>query len=433
MSLSDMASNWMKDNHIKIRSPLIGAFISSWVLFNWDRFLVLFWGDGELSARLELFQDTTNFSDSEFFWYPFLLALLYVFLLPYINTFTQYLLGHASKWSHEISVDIDIEKEKKIASLNEEKYKSNPEKDFLGKKITFELDKHEAESKKAKADAEKSENEAKNQKVETEKAVHEQELASIELAKKKLKTEKEAHNHELTKSMHQHRLSCLRFPLAYQYIKTLSDQLLEQETLVKMDTLADAVATAFGYQSRDELFNDEKFNQESLENLSFVIYDSQKLLLDLEKIVKRDSNQDFDEESLFDYLIETFQILGYCKFISDESIDEEATTYICDNQYNIIELDAVNNVIAETNAFFDEVNIEQAEQVNIDHDTNRYEVDFSGTVSGTNHENKMFNGDTIDVSFTLTYPTALGRRGLGKPDFEDVKAVMSHPDDHSYT
>jgi predicted protein tyrosine phosphatase len=430
--MNEIVRSWLKDNQFKINSPIFGAFVSSWVLFNWDRFLLLFWGEGQLAARLKIFQDTTNFSDYEFFWYPFALTLFYVFLFPYINTFTQYLSGHAAKLSHKIAVNIDIEKEKKLVELNEEKYKSDPANSYLAKKIQFELDKQEAEAKKVIAEAVKKKADANKIAADAKKNILESETAELVLVKQQQKAEKVNQTHELAKKAHLHKLTCLRFPLAYQYIKTLSDELVENQQLAKLDTLAKAVATVFGYKTVDELFNDENFNQESVESLSFVFYESTELLEKLRLIVSEDGEDGLDEGLLFDCVIETFDTLSYCKLLSDESINEEASIYIDDNSSDILQLDAVTGEISVTNAFFNEVNEFEVTESKLNEQAQQYEVKLCGSVSGSNIEDKMFNGDTIDVSFTLAYPSVLGERGLGVPKIEDVSAAVSHPDDHSY-
>jgi hypothetical protein len=437
--VKDLISNWFSESKTKIRSPVIGAFIGAWTLLNWKHFLLLFWGNGLIETRLANFETLLIFSNLSFWLWPILIALVYAFCLPYLNILSQIILRKAEELGHQQTINVDIQKAKQKLKLNEEIYKADPSNPFLGKKIEADLKRIQADAENTQANAEKSRAVADKAAAELattksaqEKNEAEAKLEALELKDLKRRDEREQQAHEGAKITHQHRLSCLRFPLAYQYIKKLSDQLVENQQLVKMDTLADAIATAFGYQTADKLLNDEKFNQENLETLSFVYYESKQLLETLRLIAQNDDNEDLDEELLFDCLIETFEKLNYCKLLSDDSIEEEASIYIQEHSYDIINFDEVIQTMAETNAFFDEVSIGKPDHVTFNSKSKSYKLGFSGTVFGTNHENKVFSGDTLDVSFTLIYPVELGGSGLGKPAFKDISASVSHPDNHRY-
>jgi hypothetical protein len=121
-----------------------------------------------------------------------------------------------------------------------------------------------------------------------------------------------------------------------------------------------------------------------------------------------------------------------CKLISIDSLEGEASAYIDVNSSDILQLDAVIDEMSVIIAFFDEVNEYEITESKSNAQAQQYEAKLCVSVSGSNIEDKMFNGDTIDVSFTLAYPLALGERGLGVPKIEDVSDAVSHPDDHSY-
>jgi hypothetical protein len=437
--MKDIFTSWAKDNQIKITSPVIGAFISAWILFNWDRFLLLFWGEGKLPERLKQFQETTNFSDYQFWFWPLLVALIYVFLLPYLNVLTQFLMRHAATWRHEVIIDTDIKKEKKLAELNEEKFKSNPENDYLGKKIKFELEQKEAEAKKAIAESEKEQSEAEISATEAketasraEQESSKEKSAKLELEKQQRSAEKEKQSHELTKSRHINELATLRFPTAYQYIYRLSEDLAELGYILKLDTLANVIAITFGYTSAEKFITDNNFTQDALSDLSFVVYDSSKFINELKGVLDADKTSEIDENELFDFITQIFETIDHCKLISSDILEEEAASFIEENNNDILNLDEVISCFAETNAFFDEVEefVIRSSELDLYNDICTFEM--AGRVSGTNHEDKMFSGDTIDVSFTLTYKQVIGANGFGNPEFINVNAELAHPDDHSY-
>ncbi|WP_339724131.1 hypothetical protein [uncultured Paraglaciecola sp.] len=437
--MKDILTNWAKDNQLKMTSPVIGAFISAWILFNWDRFLLLFWGEGELPIRLKQFQDTTNISDYQFWLWPLLVALIYVFGLPYLNILTQKTKRHAELLRHNEVVDTDITKEIKLAKLNEEKYKSNPNNDYLGQKIKYELEQKEAEAKKAEAEVEKKQSEAEILAAEAKEAASraEQEsskekTAKLELEKQQRSAEKEKHSHELTKSRHINELATLRFPTAYQYIYRLSEDLAELGYILKLDTLANVIAITFGYSNAEKLITDNNFTQATLSDLSFVVYDSSDFINQLESILDKDGSEVIDESELFDFVIQVFETIDHCKLIPSDSLKEEAVSYIEENGFEILELDQVNSEMAATNAIFDEINEFVVNDMNFDAKNNTCSVNMSGSVSGTNQEDKMFSGDTIDVQFTLSYKPLIGANGFGSPEYIEVRAEAAHPDDHSY-
>lgn len=436
--MKGILENWLKDNQVKVTSPVIGAFISSWILFNWDRFLLLFWGEGKLPERLKQFQETTNFSDSQFWFWPLFCALLYVFGLPYLNVLTQKAKRHAELLRHSEIIDTDIEKEKKLAELNEEKYKSNPENEYLGKKIQFELEQKEAEVNKAKADADQKNAEAEKQGAEAKQAQALAEMDEstaktdkLELEKLERVTEKEKQAHELAKAKHINELATLRFPTVYQYIKRLSEELADEGIILKLNTLENAVAKIFGYSTAEKLVTDNNFTQSKLSELSFVVYNSSTLFNELKTILDEDGTDVITENELFDYLIVLFEYIEHVKLISTDSLEDQVISYIEDNGFNILDLDAVNGCMAETNAIFDEISEFIVTSSNVDLNDGICAFDMEGTVSGTSDENKPFSGDTIDVEFTLSYKKLIGN-GFGELEYIDVKAEPAHPDNHSY-
>ncbi|MCL1058850.1 hypothetical protein L2729_12750 [Shewanella gelidimarina] len=271
--MKDILSQWAKDSEIKLTSPVVGAFISAWVLFNWDKFLLLFWGEGKLDMRLKAFQETANFADLQFWLWPLLVALVYVFGLPYLNVLTQKLKRHSELMRHNEVVGTDIEKEKKLGELNEEKYKSNPENDYIGLKIKADIEQIEANAKKTVAEAATKVAEMEREEAIAEKVKLDTEQAKLELEKSKRAAEKESQAHEKTKALHANMLASAKFPTVYEYIKRLSENLKGDEIVLSLETITKSLAAAFGFPSDDHIVNDPKFTLKNIEDLSFVAYE----------------------------------------------------------------------------------------------------------------------------------------------------------------
>ncbi|MGR6861591.1 hypothetical protein ACU5EH_15475 [Aliivibrio salmonicida] len=421
----------MKENQVKLNSPVVGAFISSWILFNWDRFLLLFWGEGKVPERLKQFQENANFEDLQLWLWPLLIALVYVFGLPYLNILTQKIKRHAELLRYNEVVDTDIEKEKKLVELNEEKYKSNPENDYLGKKIKYELEKLEAEAGAQKSESEKMVAEAKQAIAITEQEEAKAKSDKLQLKHKAREDDREQQAHERTKAKHKNEMATLRFPTIYTYLKFLSSELDEQDILLKFSTLEKLTALILGYSTAEDLVTDSQFTQSKLSELSFFTYDDVTLLSDIRIILTEDNYDEINEEVIFDILIQLFEYVDYIDLITNDLLPDIAIRHIEDNSFDILELDAVNSRMAETNAFFDEINEFVVTSSIVDIKNGVCNIDMEGTVSGTNDEDKFFSGDTINVKFTLSYKRLIGN-GFGQPEYINVKAEVAHPDDHSY-
>lgn len=418
----------MKDNQVRITSPVIGAFISTWILFNWDKFLLLFWGEGKLAERLNTFKETANFSNLQFWLWPLIVALIYVFGLPYLNVLTQKLKRHSDLLRHNEVIGTDIEKEKKLGELNEQRYKSNPENDYIGRKIKADIEKIEADSKTANAEAELRIVEAEKGKDAAAKIKLETEQAKLDLEKNKRVEEREKQAHERAKVLHENMLASARFPTVYEYIQCLSDNLKEDDIVISLNAITRALAVAFGFKSCNDIVRDPEFTLKNIKELSFVAYDPGELLDELKNILDDEGTNVISESELFDYVIQLFEEIDHCKFISSDSISDEALEYFVENQFDITQLDELSGPMAETNAFFDEVDDPQVISVSFEQQLQQWQVKMTCLVSGTNHEDKMFYGDTINVSLTVAYPIALGGNGVGKPEFTDISGSVYHPE-----
>ena len=77
----------------RITDPIIGVFVISWSLFNWDKLAILFFGSGEFETRVNKLSGAMSFTANpdlilknlELWLLPILLTLFYVFLWPGIS------------------------------------------------------------------------------------------------------------------------------------------------------------------------------------------------------------------------------------------------------------------------------------------------------------------------------------------------------------
>lgn len=66
----------------RLKNPLIGAFIISWIVFNWKPLLILFFSDKSIEEKIYLVSPNGFWEAG--FWVPLIIAVLYLILMPYV-------------------------------------------------------------------------------------------------------------------------------------------------------------------------------------------------------------------------------------------------------------------------------------------------------------------------------------------------------------
>ena len=98
----------------RIKNPLIGTFFMSWIVFNWKAILFLLFSVNDIETKLTILSDK-YYNLGNLIFYPLLVALGYIFLLPYITLGIDFLLKHSNNKQSEriqknklISIDSQI-------------------------------------------------------------------------------------------------------------------------------------------------------------------------------------------------------------------------------------------------------------------------------------------------------------------------------------
>lgn len=116
-----------KTSEDRVKHPFIGAFMTSWVIFNWKAIFYMVLSDIEISAKIEYVSQ--NFSDNEFLLYwPFGATLVYVFALPHFDLFIDWVMAYSSEKKtknllkkQKLRFEYEIETEKSKIDLEESK------------------------------------------------------------------------------------------------------------------------------------------------------------------------------------------------------------------------------------------------------------------------------------------------------------------------
>ena len=86
--LDDIWASIKGNAKTRINDPIIGAFVISWGLCNWDRLALLFWGTGKLEERISMFSQEVSFlNEPSLLWTNYgLLILPLIFFLCFDST-----------------------------------------------------------------------------------------------------------------------------------------------------------------------------------------------------------------------------------------------------------------------------------------------------------------------------------------------------------
>lgn len=433
-TIKDIWGSITNNINSRLASPFFGAFLVSWVLCNWDKLALLFFGMQSVDSRISVFQDSIAWisigheNSVSTIWWPLAISSIYMFLSPYLHIAIQQVQKHSAGLRYSLTVDQDVDKEDARGRLVKAKAKANLQNKVAEDEVRAEIENSVAETKKLQEDAAAAEarkNLIREKYLEAQEKVKELKLANEVLARKEAKkyqdSEKATFAFEKSKAEHKNELLTLQFPLAYQYMDTLSDSLHDDDWRCSLSNLSAIIATVFGYQSFDKLINDESFSAKNIKKIKYLSYDSEVLFDCLNGVIESENEEHYESTWLFEHI--QMSLDQYSLQLRDlDSVAEEAIEELWDAVYSeMLEADAVNSEMAITNAHFDDVDdLHKVSHRWVSGDG--LYIKYSCTLSGTNDPDKMFYGDTIYVDFEVKHPLVIGDSGLGKYEMYDVKA-----------
>ena len=144
----------------KSESPLVGAFITAWVILNWQPILYFIFLDQDISAKISKVLSYKSWLDQLV--YPIIIAIFYVLGLPYIQNLLLLLLKKSESFQRKFILDI------KRQLLDEEHYQRLDE---INKKIELEM--------KEKSLREESTNNAQISDLKEQIVLREEEVAQL--------------------------------------------------------------------------------------------------------------------------------------------------------------------------------------------------------------------------------------------------------------
>lgn len=428
----DFFNSLVQSIDTRISSPAIGAFITSWSLCNWDKLTLLVFGTPVIEERVKSFSSSLEPQSMSFFVGPLILTSFYLFALPWVNYFIQKYQSDSNHERYSNSIDTDVKKEGKRGELVKARFKADNQDKIAEDEIRADIENSKAETERLRAEATSAserEKEDKAKRVKAEASANEAkataEIEESKADKAKMQSEKDRQSFEQTTALHNDKIASLKLPASYKLIESLSESLKQDNVTYTVRSLSEAIAATFGYDSFSDTLSDENFTNENLSRLKYIVYDSTALLGRLKNIIVEEDNEDYEENWLFEHIQEVIENTIKIRITDEDSVVEYIQEEIQDSG-DILTHDGITGAMAETNAFFDEVSELNVENYAFTKDRSSFEVVLTCSVSGTSDEDKMFYGDTIDVTATASLPVLIGKYGLGDYDL-DASGSVSHP------
>lgn len=411
----------------KLGPPVIGAFVAAWAVLHWDHLALLFWGNGLLEDRIATFKLAVGQNWFKNYAAPFFIALVYLLALPYLSLGVDWLQIHAKRIKHKLRVKTEKTLLKQERELNVARVLADPNKSFIEELARQEVEKERLALEKQQAEAEKLQAEARKQQSDAEIAASEAVKERAVQAENELKLERVNSDKlrlEAATQIQKATIASNRFPAAYALMQFLDAELQANGVVLSFEQITSVITILFGYPNFENLVNDPKFSNETVNKLLGMFYDVDELSKQIYQALS-------DDEEIFErfdpsYLYDCFDNHPHLSLLSQEALDDLAMSHVEDSQYELFNHDSVTSAMAETNTIFDEVI--DIEFINSGFDKQGYKASFSISIGGHERRDDSVRGLTpINITATVRAPLIVGQKGLGKLELEVTDAEVVWP------
>lgn len=427
--LKDIWSSVSENSKAKVADPIIGTFIASWALCNWDKLILLVIGQGTINDRVHAFSEGLSISkdysklwqDFDLLIIPALLTIFYIFLLPSISLRVRRIQKRNIVDQHSDVIDIDCEKINKQKELNKARLRANPNKPFLESEVNVDLQILADKAKRraqlteywsGKIAAKKSEWEQQQLRLELEKM--EVDKIKFEYEKKSRAEEREKASHELRMRVINSSLASNRFPAAYSLLQALNESLGGDGVKMSLQGLSNTFSAVFGYSTFEHLINDNAFNNKEIEQCKYIYHNAEQLGLELDRIVSLEDDDNLSPDLLFDHIQNILYDSGF-KFGSIDVLVESLAEELQIDSINWLQDEGLSGAMAQTDTIFDEIYIELNDYT---YNNNELVMFMSGNASGDYRKDSGVEGQDLDFKVKATCSPKIGRNWLSEPTIE---------------
>ena len=259
--IEDLASSVKGSMKARVNDPLIGAFVVSWVLCNWDRLAVLFFGGDKVDDRVNQIASEMAFinnpglvfSNYDLLILPLLLMFIYVFLMPKVSVWVVRFLTGTDVDRYEAVIDREVQQEAKQRELNAERLLGDPSEKYLAEIVENTLAKEKAEREKLEAEAEEARTKVSVAKEQAEKESADNKLTQLELEKKDRQSKADKAKFDADASINQAVHQASAYTSSYMFVKKLAESASQDGEVISLNGLTGIVAAIFGYKNYAEL------------------------------------------------------------------------------------------------------------------------------------------------------------------------------------
>ena len=224
---------------------------------------------------------------------------------------------------------------------------------------------------------------------------------------------------------HRVTMATTRLPAFLDLAQKLSISLWDDEVKISFQAISQTLCVVFGYDSLEDLLNDTSFNADNLSSVEYLTYDPKEITEKFSGILDSENIENIEADHLLEYIeseIEIYEI----KLLDEASLPEIIHEEIQVNEILVMD-EGLSGAIAETNAYFEEEPELSIDTYGYNDERSAFELELSGSCSGSQHEDKMFYGDTIGVGVVARLPVILGKNALSEYEL-DVSGSVIHPD-----
>ncbi|CAI1230760.1 hypothetical protein [Serratia quinivorans] len=434
--LKDLISSLSKHVDTRINSPILGTFSAIFVIMNWDKFVILTLGSGNIESRVNQFKAFIETLSTSSLFLAISLTLLYLFILPLVNHLVGVIQGIIENIRYTSNIGQKVKNEKERGKLINSRYKSEHQNEVAAQEIVEEIaisnekieqqklltERLKESCKAASTIIQSMYDKSKEIKTKLDISLKEREAAEIKLSRESMIKEREKLTYEKIKYHVQEKRKISQLTSSFYLVSELDLSLKEDSIKLSFSGLGSIIASVFGYSSFSKLLEDNNFHSESFDSINYIVY-SEELITLITSILEDEHLDDFDSSTIFEHLQIMFEDKLDIRILTEETISERIRdTLEEDGLYDLINSDEVSSSTAETNAYFESVEDLQVVSYTLTDDS--FNVEFECVISGTTHEDKPFCGDEINVSFINRSRIILGKLALGDSDIEEIKSSV---------
>jgi hypothetical protein len=425
MKLFGNLTSSIQDNiKTRVNDPIIGAFVCSWILFNWDRLAVLFFGSDKIESRIERLSNDMGFfcnpwlifSNLDLLLLPIAFTVFYVFFMPKVSVIVVKILAKTDVERYGAVVDREVQQAAKQRELNAERLLGDPGEKFLAEEVEEKLAQERAIREKMEAEAEKARDEALAEKERAGKETADKKLVQLEVEKKEREAQVEKMAFSESAAINKAVLYANTYNSSYLFLQLLDVNIKQDGINVSLEGLTGILAAIFGYNDYAELLDDSSFNNDSLRDLKYVLCDSDYLSARLDTILAAEKFADdsFGSEWMLDHIQTLFEDLPY-QFVFEDSLEDLVFERIEADQFDLLNSDEIASAQAETNTILEEMEFHGREHSFGD---NKFVVEISGSASGHHRKEEGMSSPGVDFMLTATLPVSWGKYGLKDYEIE---------------